>query len=99
MQGRLAVGFVDLLRKMVYADDLAKIAENKQELQEVLEEWKGVPQLDDGEEGGGHHHVTVLLDSVEHLGIEDHLTYHLRQTPQEMPACRVLHHVSHKHTS
>ena len=26
----------------MYADDLAKIAENKQELQEVLEEWKGV---------------------------------------------------------
>ena len=42
MQRRMAVGFVDLLRKMVYADDLAKIAENKQELQEVLEEWKGV---------------------------------------------------------
>ena len=41
MQGRMAMGFVDLLRKMVYADDLAKIAENKQELQEVLEEWKG----------------------------------------------------------
>ena len=42
MQGRMAVGFVDLLRKMVYANDLAKIAANKQELQEVLEEWKGV---------------------------------------------------------
>ena len=41
MHGRLAMGFVDLLRKMVYADDLAKIAENKQELQELLEEWKG----------------------------------------------------------
>ena len=30
----------DVLRKMMYADDL--IAESKQELQEVLEEWKGV---------------------------------------------------------
>ena len=58
-----------------------------------------VPQLDDGVEGGGHHHITVLLASVEHLGIEDHLTYHLRQTPQEMPARRVFHPVSHKHTS
>ena len=38
MQGRMAVGFVDLLRKMVYADDLAIIAESKQELQEVLKE-------------------------------------------------------------
>ena len=38
MQGRMVVGFVDLLRKMVYADDLAIIAESKQELQEVLEE-------------------------------------------------------------
>ena len=41
MHGRLAVEFVDLLRNMVYADNLAKIAENKQELQELLEEWKG----------------------------------------------------------
>ena len=31
-----------LLRKMMYADDLAIIAESKQDLQEVLEEWKGV---------------------------------------------------------
>ena len=42
MQGRMAIGFVDLLRKMMHADDLAIIAESKQELQEVLEEWKGV---------------------------------------------------------
>ena len=41
MHGRLAMGFVDLLRNMVYADDLAKIAGNKQELHELLEEWKG----------------------------------------------------------
>ena len=33
MQGRMVVGFVDLLRKMVYADDLAIIVESKQELQ------------------------------------------------------------------
>ena len=32
----------DVLRKMMYADDLAIIAESKQDLQEVLEEWKGV---------------------------------------------------------
>ena len=32
----------DILRKMMYADDLAIIAESKQELQKVLEEWKGV---------------------------------------------------------
>ena len=42
MQGRMAVGFVDLLRKMVYADNSAIIAESKQELQEVVEECKGV---------------------------------------------------------
>ena len=42
MQGRMAVGFVDLLRKMVYADDLAIIAESQQELQEVLGERNGV---------------------------------------------------------
>ena len=32
----------DVLRKMMHADNLAIIAESKQELQEVLEEWKGV---------------------------------------------------------
>ena len=32
----------DILRKMMYADDLAIIAKSKQDLQEVLEEWKGV---------------------------------------------------------
>ena len=32
----------DVLRKMMYADHLVIIAEGKQELQEVLEEWKGV---------------------------------------------------------
>ena len=32
----------DVLRKVMYANDLAMIADNKQELQEVLEEWKGV---------------------------------------------------------
>ena len=32
----------DILRKKMYADDLAIIAESKQDLQEVLEEWKGV---------------------------------------------------------
>ena len=32
----------DILRKMMYADDLAITAESKQDLQEVLEEWKGV---------------------------------------------------------
>ena len=36
MQWRMAVGFVDFLRKMVI------IAESKQELQEVVYEWKGV---------------------------------------------------------
>ena len=32
----------DVLKKMMYADDLAITAESKQELHEVLEEWKGV---------------------------------------------------------
>ena len=32
----------DVLRKMMYADDLAIMAESKQDLEEVLEEWKGV---------------------------------------------------------
>ena len=32
----------DVLRKVMYANDLTMIADNKQELQEVLEEWKRV---------------------------------------------------------
>ena len=32
----------DVLRKVMYADVLAMIADSKPELQEVLEEWKGV---------------------------------------------------------
>ena len=32
----------DVLMKVMYANDLAMIADNKQELQEGLEEWKGV---------------------------------------------------------
>ena len=32
----------DVLRKGMYANDLAMIADKKQELQEVLQEWKGV---------------------------------------------------------
>ena len=32
----------DVLMKMMYADDLPIIAESKQELQEMLEEWKGL---------------------------------------------------------
>ena len=31
-----------VIRRIIYTDDLAIIAESKQELQEVLEEWKGV---------------------------------------------------------
>ena len=31
----------DVVRKVMYSDDLAMIADSKQELQEVLEEWKG----------------------------------------------------------
>ena len=32
----------DVLRKGMYANDLAMIADKKQELQQVLEQWKGV---------------------------------------------------------
>ena len=32
----------DVLRKVMYANDLAMIADKKQELQEVLEQWKGM---------------------------------------------------------
>ena len=32
----------DVLRKGMYANDMAMIADTNQELQEVLEEWKGV---------------------------------------------------------
>ena len=35
----------NVLRKVMYANDLAMIPDKKQELQEVLEEWKGVYKL------------------------------------------------------
>ena len=36
------ISMKDVLRKGMYANDLAMIADTNQELQEVLEEWKGV---------------------------------------------------------
>ena len=38
----MKISIKDVLRKMLYANYLAMIADSKQELQEVLEEWKGV---------------------------------------------------------
>ena len=39
------ISIKEILRKEMYANDLAMIADKKQELQEVLEEWKGVYKL------------------------------------------------------
>ena len=36
------ISIKDVLRKGMYANDLAMIADKTQELQELLEEWKGV---------------------------------------------------------
>ena len=36
------ISIKDVLRKGMYANDLAMIADKKQELQEVLEQWKRV---------------------------------------------------------
>ena len=36
------ISIKDFLRKGMYANDLAMIADTKQELQELLEEWKWV---------------------------------------------------------
>ena len=36
------ISMKDVLRKGMYANDLAMIADTKQELQELLEEWKWV---------------------------------------------------------
>ena len=36
------ISIKDVLRKGMYANDLAMIADKKQELQEVLEQWKGM---------------------------------------------------------
>ena len=35
------ISMKDVLRKDMYANNLAMIADKKQEIQEVLEEWKG----------------------------------------------------------
>ena len=32
----------DVMRKLTYADDLALVANGKQELQETLQEWNGL---------------------------------------------------------
>ena len=37
----------DVLRKGMYANDLAMIGDKKQELQEVLEQWKGCSRSTD----------------------------------------------------
>ena len=37
----LKISIKDVLRKVLYANDLAMMADSKQELQEVLEELKG----------------------------------------------------------
>ena len=81
MQGRMAVGFVELEKAY---DTVTR------EMVTATVRWMGVPaaiiadhdapQLDSGLEGGGHHTVTVLLASVEHLGIENHLIYQIYQT-------------------
>ena len=42
----------DVLRKGMYANDLAMIADKKQELQEVLEQWKGMFKSTDRYEPG-----------------------------------------------
>ena len=49
---RSKIGTNDIPMKMMYADDLAIIAESKQELQEVLEEWKGCSRSTDENEPG-----------------------------------------------
>ena len=36
------ISMKDVLRKVMYADYLVMIADSKQELQEVLDKWKGV---------------------------------------------------------
>ena len=41
------ISMKDVLRKMMYADDLAIIAESKEELQEMLEEWRGCSRSTD----------------------------------------------------
>ena len=51
----------DILRKMMHADDLAIIAESKQELQEVLEEWKGVFE---------NHGLRMSLEKAPERGVE-----------------------------
>ena len=75
----------DVLRKMMYADDLAIIAESKQDLQEVLEEWKGVfkkhglrMSLEKTEVmwvGHQREELTIILDSKEIKQV-DSFVYH-----------------------
>ena len=53
----------DVLRTMMYADDLVLIAESKQEQHEELEEWKGVFK---------NHGMRMSLEKTEVMWVEHH---------------------------
>ena len=57
----------DVLRKVMYANDLTMIADHKQELQEVLEEWKGGVQKARTENEPGEDRSDVGLTSERGL--------------------------------
>ena len=54
------VSTMDILRKLLYADDLAVVMESKQELQEVLVEWKDLFE---------RHGLRMSLDKTEVLSV------------------------------
>ena len=63
------ISMKDDLRKGMYANDLAMIADTKQELQELLEEWKGVvkKQRTDNEPGEDRRDVGLTSErGLEH---------------------------------
>ena len=63
----------DDLRKGMYANDLAMIADTKQELQELLEEWKGGGQeaRTDNEPGEDRRDVGLTSERGLDISLDD----------------------------
>ena len=53
----------DVTKKLLYADDLALVANGKQELQETMEEWNGL---------FARHRLKINLEKMEVMHIGHH---------------------------
>ena len=61
------------MKKLIYADDLALVANGKQELQDIVEEWNGVstPEGRAGHRAGGGEETVAGSTPPLTTGIEE----------------------------